>query len=358
MKMMLRSLLPFIPVLLFSCGSDLDMDQVSRDLSNPTEQPTSALDSDNDGIPDEEDACPGTPNTESADANGCAPSQKDSDNDGVNDALDTCANTPEGEQTNADGCGPSQLDTDNDGINDLNDECPESPAGENADASGCTPSQKDDDNDGVSNALDTCPDTPENQPVNEQGCHTPAIGEYFQGGYVFYIFQPEDDRYVEGEVHGLIAAPEDLATSDLPWAPEGAAPESPIFNGNTSLNGEINTQYIVDTYGEGTYAAKACYDLELNGYDDWYLGSDFEVYYLCQNLYHAGESPNAYGFGFDHYWTSNELGVLAKKNALEKVMILNFEGIGGSTIYFDICEISEGFRKNSKILATRAIRDF
>ena len=37
----------------------------------------------------------------------------------------------------------------------------------------------------------------------------PAVGDFYQGGVVFYLFESGDMGYVEGEIHGLIAAAED-----------------------------------------------------------------------------------------------------------------------------------------------------
>ncbi len=62
------------------------------------------LDSDGDGVPDSNDLCPGTPQGESVDGNGCSTSQIDSDNDGVNDNIDLCPDTPIGETVDASGC--------------------------------------------------------------------------------------------------------------------------------------------------------------------------------------------------------------------------------------------------------------
>src|ERR1035437_5569468 len=58
-------------------------------------------DSDNDGVPDSRDMCPGTPLGVKVDADGCP---LDSDGDGVPDYLDKCPNTPTGVQVDADGC--------------------------------------------------------------------------------------------------------------------------------------------------------------------------------------------------------------------------------------------------------------
>ena len=61
-------------------------------------------DSDGDGVLDEIDICPDTPDGAGVDAKGCSASQKDSDNDGVTDDKDKCNNTPPGEVVNSEGC--------------------------------------------------------------------------------------------------------------------------------------------------------------------------------------------------------------------------------------------------------------
>jgi len=65
------------------------------------------------------------------DANGCA---FDSDNDGVVDGIDQCPGTPAGVQVDAQGC---PLDSDGDGVVDYLDECPGTPAGTVVDEKGC-----------------------------------------------------------------------------------------------------------------------------------------------------------------------------------------------------------------------------
>ncbi|SIR14322.1 T9SS type B sorting domain-containing protein [Maribacter ulvicola] len=134
--------------------------------------PTITIDTDNDGVPDNVDACANTPTGEAVDTNGCSDSQKDADNDGVNDAEDDCPNTPTGETVDTNGCSDSQKDSDFDGVNDADDQCPDSPEDEAVDAEGCAASQKgvdtdgdgipdeedtDDDNDGIADTEDAFP---------------------------------------------------------------------------------------------------------------------------------------------------------------------------------------------------------
>ena len=73
------------------------------------------------------------------DANGCSNSQKDTDGDGVTDDMDQCPDTPNGEAVDANGCSDSQVDTDEDGVTDDMDQCPDTPNGE---ANGCSDSQE------------------------------------------------------------------------------------------------------------------------------------------------------------------------------------------------------------------------
>ncbi|MEZ7984782.1 MAG: discoidin domain-containing protein, partial [Pseudomonadales bacterium] len=93
-----------------------------------------AADSDNDGVDDSNDQCPGTSPGASVDANGCVP--VDTDNDGVIDSEDTCPNTPAGSNVNANGCAIS--DADNDGVLDGLDQCANTPSGDIVGPDGCT----------------------------------------------------------------------------------------------------------------------------------------------------------------------------------------------------------------------------
>jgi hypothetical protein len=151
-------------------------------------------DMDADGVPNEQDNCPTTPNPDQADADSdgygdacdvCPMSpdsrQLDLDDDGVGDACDVCPNVPNPSQEDADGDGlgdvcdicpqsadPMQLDTDDDGRGDACDVCPlvEDPMQEDEDGDGvgdacdpCGPDAEgaDTDGDGLIDACDICP---------------------------------------------------------------------------------------------------------------------------------------------------------------------------------------------------------
>jgi hypothetical protein len=127
------------------------------------------------------------------------------------------------------------------------------------------------------------------------------VGRNYKGGIVAYIFKQGDVRYIEGEVHGIIAAPSDLNLT-YSWSRN----TSDEYIGETSTQigyGEINTYIIVNYLGDGEYAAKKCYDLDLNGYSDWYLPSKGELNILCANQNLIG------GFKVGQrcsYWSSSE----------------------------------------------------
>jgi len=125
-------------------------------------------DSDNDGVPDYLDICPGTPLGVKVDATGCP---LDSDGDGVPDYLDKCPNTPKGVQVDKNGC---PLDSDGDGVPDYLDKCPDTPKGVQVDKDGCP---LDSDGDGVPDYLDKCPDTPKGVQVDKNGCPLDSDGD-------------------------------------------------------------------------------------------------------------------------------------------------------------------------------------
>jgi outer membrane protein OmpA-like peptidoglycan-associated protein len=130
------------------------------------------IDTDGDGVVDNEDLCPDTPAGVVVDASGCP---IDSDKDGVPDYLDICPDTPAGVEVDASGC---PVDSDGDGVPDYLDTCPDTPEAAYGfvDKNGCP---IDSDGDGVPDYLDKCPDTPAAARgfVDENGCPKDTDGD-------------------------------------------------------------------------------------------------------------------------------------------------------------------------------------
>ncbi|MDR1761697.1 MAG: OmpA family protein, partial [Bacteroidales bacterium] len=129
-------------------------------------------DSDGDGVPDEKDACPGTPQGTAVDAKGCP---IDSDGDGVADSKDKCPGTSVHAHGLVDEFGCPK-DTDGDGVYDYKDTCPGTPHGFAVDAKGCP---IDSDSDGVADSRDKCPGTSIKAHgfVDEFGCPKDTDGD-------------------------------------------------------------------------------------------------------------------------------------------------------------------------------------
>jgi len=139
------------------------------------------------------------------------------------------------------------------------------------------------------------------------------IGMIYQGGIIFYVD--------ESGKHGLIVASE-TQSDNVVWSKENIK-----IGGTTDKvgSGRNNTEIIVKKLGDGIYAAKLCYDLVLNGYDDWFLPSREELTLLYQNFFgievrclETKKSKNwkdnyAYSLGYGDdflseyaYWSSSE----------------------------------------------------
>jgi outer membrane protein OmpA-like peptidoglycan-associated protein len=140
--------------------------------------PPPPSDRDNDGIIDNDDACPDIPGvrTEDPKTNGCPPPPPDRDNDGILDAQDACPDTPgvKTDDPKTNGCPPPPPDRDKDGVTDAEDACPDTPGVKTDDpkTNGCPPPPPDRDKDGILDQEDACPDTPgpRNQDPKKNGC--------------------------------------------------------------------------------------------------------------------------------------------------------------------------------------------
>ena len=112
------------------------------------------------------------------------------------------------------------------------------------------------------------------------------------GGLVFYDKGKFSDgwRYLE-------AAPSDQST-DIKWYNESDVTAGATAKGIGS--GKANTATIISQQGKGSYAAALCADLELGGYDDWFLPSEDELDLMYKNLQKAGLGS----FTSTWYWSS------------------------------------------------------
>ncbi len=133
------------------------------------------LDNDEDGIPDTEDECPNHSEDfdNDEDEDGCPEgNQSDRDNDGILDDVDQCPDEREDRDGFQDQDGCPDPDNDQDGILDVNDLCPNDPEDKDGfeDEDGCP--EPDNDHDRILDPDDSCPNDPEtyNGTEDEDGC--------------------------------------------------------------------------------------------------------------------------------------------------------------------------------------------
>ncbi len=117
------------------------------------------------------------------------------------------------------------------------------------------------------------------------------VGQEYQGGIIFYVEKSGN--------HGLIAAFQDLGQAS--WGCPSVLVQG--ADGEAVGTGFENTLAIVNGCEEEGIAAKLCFDLVLNGFDDWFLPSKDELNQLYLQRKIVG------GFSEDlraAYWSSTE----------------------------------------------------
>jgi hypothetical protein len=136
---------------------------------------------------------------------------------------------------------------------------------------------------------------------------TPKVGDFYQGGVVFYLLKEGDkdvDGYDSGKTQGLICALEDLEGS-YKWSPDGVTQEVTGTLENMG-RGKSNTDKIIAKLGVDNkdYAAYQARTYQYGGYNDWYLPSKDELNRIYENLknYSNMQFKDAY------YWSSSEKG--------------------------------------------------
>ena len=155
--------------------ADLDGDGIADELDNCPSTPNDQTDTDGDEVGDACDNCLATVN----------PDQADADADGVGDACDNCPARANPDQADADGDGVGDAceDGDGDGVPDVSDNCPDEPNSDqldsDADGRGDTcdncalvanPDQADADGDGLGDACDACPEDSSNDTDGDGVC--------------------------------------------------------------------------------------------------------------------------------------------------------------------------------------------
>jgi hypothetical protein len=136
------------------------------------------------------------------------------------------------------------------------------------------------------------------------------VGDFYQGGVIFYLFEPGDTGYVAGETHGLIAAVADQS-SGIRW-----------YKGSYSTTGatataigagSANTDTIITVQGatETSYAAGLARAYTGGGYTDWFLPSKDELIKMYLKKGDINTTALANGgsnFATVYYWSSTEAG--------------------------------------------------
>ena len=130
------------------------------------------------------------------------------------------------------------------------------------------------------------------------GC--PEVGDFYQGGLVFYLFVSGDAGYVAGECHGLIVETDAQGTVTSRGSFYWHATNNGLVSYTSTVigTGSENTGWIVYTYEAENNAAKVCYDLSLNGYTDWFLPSRDEAFKLAIS--------SVLPAGVYYFWSSSE----------------------------------------------------
>ena len=131
---------------------------------------------------------------------------------------------------------------------------------------------------------------------NEISFATKGIGDALLGGKVAYILQNGDPGYDPAIMHGLIISNADISTKAT-WGCNGIN-----ISGAEGYNigtGNQNTIDITHDCATSGIAARLCFDLIQNGYDDWYLPSKGEL-----DIIHSTSASILLN---GHYWSSTEI---------------------------------------------------
>ena len=159
-------------------------------------------------------------------------------------------------------------------------------------------------------------------------------GQYYAGGYVFYIDTTTG-------LHGVVCDTTDLmdtTSPTIPWSIVNNYPSSAIVSNTDIGTGYSNTDTILKYFDSLPNAASICNAYNGGGYTDWYMPSKDELNLMFLNL--AGRG---YGnFSPTNYWSSSDLVFDTKSYAWAQYFV------DGNQYYFN----------KSLPLHVRAVRKF
>jgi hypothetical protein len=121
------------------------------------------------------------------------------------------------------------------------------------------------------------------------------IGDFYQGGIVFYINKSSDIGYEQNHVTGYVSNGV-LENIKKKWGCTGNYIDS---TSDAQGFGYLNTNRILQKCNDTNSAANYCTKLKINSYNGWFLPSASELI-LCQNYFNA---PSNWW-----YWSSTEFG--------------------------------------------------
>lgn len=160
------------------------------------------------------------------------------------------------------------------------------------------------------------------------------FGQYYAGGYVFYIDTTTG-------LHGLVCDTTDLmdtTSPTIPWSIVNNYPSSAIVSNTDIGAGYSNTDTILKYFDSLPNSASICKAYNGGGYTDWYMPSKDELNMMFLNL-----AARGYGnFSLTNYWSSSDLVFDTKSYAWAQYFV------DGNQYYFD----------KSLPLHVRAVRKF
>ena len=101
----------------------------------------------------------------------------------------------------------------------------------------------------------------------------PMVGAEYGGGIIAYILQSFDDGYSEDSISGIVVSLDSIKKSCY-WG----SIDKFVFRTSEEIgSGLSNTNKILEEYNDYESAAGLCSRISIDGYDDWFLPSLFEL---------------------------------------------------------------------------------